>query len=250
MTILPLNIFDDLAYNFTAFLDSLSYNFYRTFIEDNRYMTFLNGLGNTLLIALFAAVIGIAIGLVIAVIKVYHAQTGRLKIANGICAVYTAVIRGTPRVVQLMIMYYLVFASAPSEMAVAVAILSFGINSGAYVSEIVRGGILAVDRGQTEAGRSLGLTQGQTMKSIVLPQAVKSILPALGNEFITLLKETSVAGYIAVVDLTRAGDIVRSRTFDAFFSLISVAVVYFILVMGLSWLLRKAERRLARSDRG
>lgn len=213
-------------------------------------MTFLSGLGNTLLIALFAAIIGIAIGLVIAVIKVYHAQTGRLKIANGICAVYTAVIRGTPMVVQLMIMYYLVFASAPSEMAVAVAILSFGINSGAYVSEIVRGGILAVDRGQTEAGRSLGLTQGQTMKSIVLPQAIKSILPALGNEFITLLKETSVAGYIAVVDLTRAGDIVRSRTFDAFFSLISVAVVYFILVMGLSWLLRKAERRLARSDRG
>ena len=239
MTILPLNIFDDLASNF-----------YKTFIKDDRYMTFLSGLGNTLIIALFAALIGIAIGLVIAIVKVYHAQTGHWKIANGICATYTAVIRGTPMVVQLMIMYYLVFASAPGEMAIAVAILSFGINSGAYVSEIVRGGILAVDRGQTEAGRSLGLTQGQTMKSIVLPQAVKSILPALGNEFITLLKETSVVGYIAIVDLTRAGDIVRSRTFDAFFSLISVAVVYFILVMGLSCLLRKAERRLARSDRG
>ena len=134
-------------------------------------------------------------------------------------------------------------------MAIPVAILSFGINSGAYVSEIVRGGILAVDRGQMEAGRSLGLTQGQTMKSIVLPQAIKSILPALGNEFITLLKETSVVGYIAIVDLTRAGDIVRSRTFEPFFSLISVAVVYFILVMGISWLLKKAERRLAKSDR-
>lgn len=238
MPIIPLNIFDDLANNF-----------YRTFIEKDRYLTFLQGLGNTLLIALFATLIGIIIGMLIAIIKVYHHQTGKWKIANGICTGYTAIIRGTPMVVQLMIMYYLVFMSAPSEMAVPVAILSFGINSGAYVSEIVRGGILAVDRGQMEAGRSLGLTQGQTMKSIVLPQAVKSILPALGNEFITLLKETSIVGYIAVVDLTRAGDIVRSRTFDAFFSLISVAVVYFILVMGISWLLKKAERRLAKSDR-
>lgn len=239
MTILQLNVFDDLVNSFNA-----------TFIEKDRYMMFVQGLGNTLLIALFAALIGIAIGLAIAIVKVYHAQTGHWKIANGVCTTYTAIIRGTPMVVQLMIMYYLVFASAPSEMAIPVAILSFGINSGAYVSEIVRGGILAVDRGQTEAGRSLGLTQGQTMKSIVLPQAVKSILPALGNEFITLLKETSVVGYIAIVDLTRAGDIVRSRTFDAFFSLIAVAIVYFILVMGLTWLLKKAERRLARSDRG
>lgn len=238
MPIIPLNVIDDLVKNFN-----------KTFIEKDRYLTFLEGLGNTLLIAFFATILGIAIGLIIAIVKVYHAQSGHWKIANGLCSVYTAIIRGTPIVIQLMIMYYLVFASAPSEMAIPVAILSFGINSGAYVSEIVRGGILAVDRGQTEAGRSLGLTQWQTMKSIVLPQAIKSILPALGNEFITLLKETSVAGYIAIVDLTRAGDIVRSRTLDAFFSLISVALVYFILVMGISWLLKKAERRLAKSDR-
>ncbi len=238
MPIIPLNVFD-----------SLANNFYKTFIVEDRYLTFLQGLGNTLVIALFATILGIAIGLVIAIVKVYHAQSGHWKIANGVCSAYTAVIRGTPVLVQLLIMYYIVFASAPSEMAIPIAILSFGINSGAYVSEIVRGGILAVDRGQMEAGRSLGLTQGQTMKSIVLPQAIKSILPALGNEFITLLKETSVVGYIAVVDLTRAGDVVRSRTFEAFFSLISVAVVYFILVMGISWLLKKAERRLAKSDR-
>lgn len=238
MPIIPLNVFDGLANNF-----------YKTFIVEDRYLNFLQGLGNTLVIALFATILGIAIGLVIAIVKVYHAQSGHWKIANGICSAYTAVIRGTPVLVQLLIMYYIVFASAPSEMAIPIAILSFGINSGAYVSEIVRGGILAVDRGQMEAGRSLGLTQGQTMKSIVLPQAIKSILPALGNEFITLLKETSVVGYIAIVDLTRAGDVVRSRTFEAFFSLISVAVVYFILVMGISWLLKKAERRLAKSDR-
>ncbi len=230
MPIIPLNVIDDLVKNFN-----------KTFIEKDRYLTFLEGLGNTLLIAFFATILGIAIGLIIAIVKVYHAQSGHWKIANGLCSVYTAIIRGTPIVIQLMIMYYLVFASAPSEMAIPVAILSFGINSGAYVSEIVRGGILAVDRGQTEAGRSLGLTQWQTMKSIVLPQAIKSILPALGNEFITLLKETSVAGYIAIVDLTRAGDIVRSRTLDAFFSLISVALVYFILVMGISWLLKKQK---------
>lgn len=238
MPIIPLNVFDGLANNF-----------YKTFIVEDRYLNFLQGLGNTLVIALFATLIGIIIGMLIAIIKVYHYQTGKWKIPNGICTAYTAVIRGTPMVVQLMIMYYLAFASAPAEMAIPVAILSFGINSGAYVSEIVRGGILAVDRGQMEAGRSLGLTQGQTMKSIVLPQAIKSILPALGNEFITLLKETSVVGYIAIVDLTRAGDIVRTRTFEPFFSLISVAVVYFILVMGISWLLKKAERRLAKSDR-
>ena len=238
MSMIPLNLFDD-----------LSASFYRTFIEQNRYQSFLVGLGNTLLIAFFATLLGIALGMIIAIIKVYNAQTGRMKIAGAICRGYTAVIRGTPMLVQLMIMYYLVFASAPSEMAVFVAILAFGINSGAYVSEIARGGILAVDPGQTEAGRSLGLTQGQTMKSIVLPQAIKAVLPALGNEFITLLKETSVVGYIAILDLTRAADIVRSRTFEVFFTLISIAVIYFILVMGISKLISIGERRLAKSDR-
>lgn len=238
MTTIPLSFFEDLGNNF-----------YKTFIVEDRYLTFLQGLGNTLLISLFATLIGIAIGMIIAIVKVYHHQTGKWKVPNAICAAYTAVIRGTPMVVQLLIMYYLVFKSAPANMSLFIAILAFGFNSGAYVSEIVRGGILAVDRGQMEAGRSLGLTQGQTMKSIILPQAVKSVLPALGNEFITLLKETSVAGYIAVTDLTRAADLVRSRTFDGFFAYISIAVIYFVLVMGISWLLRKAERRLAKSDR-
>ena len=242
MPILPLNLFEDLGNSF-----------YKTFIREDRYLNFLEGLGNTLLITLFATLIGILIGLIIAVVKVSYAQSAKknifLKIANGICSAYVAVIRGTPMVVQLMIMYYLVFVSFSADQAIIVAIIAFGINSGAYVSEIVRGGILAVDRGQMEAGRSLGLNYGQTMTNIILPQAIKSILPALGNEFIVLLKETSIVGYIAVVDLTRAADIVRSRTFDAFFSLISIAIVYFILVMGLSALLKRIERRLAKSDR-
>ena len=151
--------------------------------------------------------------------------------------------------IQLLIMYNIILVGVPDDFVLITAILSFGINSGAYVSEIIRGGIQSVDRGQMEAGRSLGLTQGQTMKSIILPQAVKNILPALGNEFIALLKETSIVGYIAVVDLTRAADLVRSRTFDAFFPLISVAIIYFFLVMGISKLIKIAERRMAKSDR-
>lgn len=229
--------------------DGLVEQFTKTFITDNRWELFLQGLGTTLVITLFATLLGVIIGLLIAIVKVSHAQTGKLKILNAICSAYTAVIRGTPVVVQLMIMYYVILVAIPDDFILITAILSFGINSGAYVSEIIRGGIQSIDRGQMEAGRSLGLTQAQTMKSIILPQAIKNILPALGNEFIALLKETSIVGYIPVVDLTRASDLVRSRTFEAFFPLISVAAIYFILVMGISRLIKIAERRLAKSDR-
>ena len=235
-------------------MDWLIESLHKNLIVENRYMYLLEGLGNTLLIALFATLVGVAIGMVIAVIRVYHGQgtarnpvlRGILSVLNVLCKVYLTVIRGTPVVVQLMIMYYVIFAS--TDQAVPVAILAFGINSGAYVSEIIRAGIMAVDRGQTEAGRSLGLSSNATMRLIILPQAIKNILPALGNEFIALLKETSVAGYITIVDLTRAGDIIRSRTWEAFVPLLIVAAVYLILVIGITSLLGMLERRLGKSD--
>lgn len=226
---------------------SLVDSFNKTFIQSDRWRLFVQGLGNTLVITLFAALIGVLIGVVVAVLKVYCAQSGKLKPVNWLLDIYLTVIRGTPVLVQLMIMYYAVFASA--DNGVPVAILTFGINSGAYVAEIVRGGIQAVDGGQTEAGRSLGLSAWTTMRSIVLPQAVKNILPALGNEFITLVKETSVVGYIAIQDLTKAGDIVRTRTYETFFPLLMVALVYLIIVIGLTKLQRMLERRMAKSDR-
>ncbi len=227
---------------------------YKTFVKDNRYELFLEGIRNTIFIALMATLFGVLIGMIVAVIKVWNNQNilakkknPLLKVLNTICEAYTSVIRGTPVVVQLLITYNVIFVY--SDNAVAVGIFAFSINSGAYISEIIRAGINSVDKGQTEAGRSLGLSQFTTMKSIVLPQALKNILPALGNEFIALLKETSVIGYLGVIDLTRAGEIVRSRTADAFFTLIFVAIIYFILVFGLSAIFKKIERRLNKSDK-
>ncbi|HOP11853.1 MAG TPA: amino acid ABC transporter permease [Oscillospiraceae bacterium] len=223
-------------------------NFEKTFITDDRYKFFINGLGNTLKIAALAVILGIIIGVIVAVVKVNATEKhSKIKWLNKIFTVYIAIIRGTPVVVQLMIMYYIILKNV--ESTIVVAVLAFGINSGAYVAEIVRAGIMAVDRGQMEAGRSLGLTRLQTMLHIILPQAVKNILPALGNEFITVIKETSIAGYIPIIDLTKAGDIVRSRTYEPFFALIIVAVIYFIVVWILTLGLRALERRLARSDR-
>ena len=215
----------------------------------NRYMMLLNGLKLTVILSLCSVIIGIVLGTIVAVVKVSHQNRPRnivLRVLNVIVTVYVQVIRGTPTVVQLLIMNFVVFAS--SRNPVAVAILCFGINSGAYVSEIMRAGINAVDYGQTEAGRSLGLSYFETMKSIILPQAIKNILPALGNEFIVLLKETSIAGYISIQDLTKAGDLIRFATFEAFIPLITVAVIYLIMVLGLSKLLSIFERRLAKSD--
>lgn len=218
-----------------------------TFIVDNRYKLFAEGFVNTLVIAVGAAVIGVIIGAAVAMVRVYRAQTGSFAVLDAVCGGYLALFRGTPIVVQLLIMYYIVFKSVNN--ALLVAVLSFGINSGAYVAEIVRAGILSVDPGQTEAGRSLGLSAPKTLFLIVMPQAVKNILPALGNEFVTLLKETSVAGYITLRDLARAGENVRSKTLEPYFSLLFVALVYFVLVFGVSKLLKFAERRFSKSDR-
>lgn len=228
-------------------LDSFITEFNRTFIESARYKTLLDGFTTTITIALFATIIGILLGIVVAIIKVYNYQTGKYKILRRLADIYLTIFRGTPVIVQLMVLYYVILVDVQS--GVLVAIIGFGINSGAYVAEIVRAGILAVDKGQSEAGRSLGLSEAATMWHIVLPQAIKNILPALFNEFITLLKETSVAGYIAVIDLTKAADLIRSRTMQAFFPLISVAVIYLILVVGLTYIQSLIERRLRKSDR-
>ena len=228
--------------------DKLILSFEKTFIRDNRYLMFLKGLGNTLLVAIFATLLGVLIGAIVAVIKVYNKQTGSLKLLSALAEIYTTVIRGTPIVVQLLIMYNVIFVA--SDNAVLVGILGFGINSGAYVAEIIRGGINAVDIGQTEAGRSLGLSSVTTMKSIVLPQAVKNALPSIGNEFIALLKETSVIGFLGVIDLTKAAERVISRTMDVFFPYICIALVYLAFVYGLNYLFKKLEKRFAQSDRG
>ena len=232
----------------TNFFDSLAQQFNRTFIVDNRYMYFLNGLKNTIITALAATLIGIIIGVIIAIVKVLHKKTGKLSILNWIFEMYTTIIRGTPVVLQLLISYNLIFVY--SNQAVLVGIIAFGINSGAYVSEIIRAGIMAVDEGQTEAGRSLGLSQIQTMRLIVLPQAFKNVLPALGNEFIALLKETSVIGYLGVMDLTKAAESVISRTANVYFPYLTIATIYLIMVHGLSKLFAMLERRFAQSDRG
>ena len=230
-----------------AFWNYLCSAFEKTFLRENRYLDFLLGLGNTLIVALGATVLGVLIGALIAVVKTIHKQSGKLKILNAISEGYTTIIRGTPVVVQLLIMYFIVFAN--STNSVMVGILAFGINSGAYVAELMRAGINAVDIGQTEAGRSLGLSRGVTMRSIVLPQAIKNVLPAIGNEFISLLKETSVIGFLGVMDLTKVAQRVISRTADPYFPYIAIALVYLGMVCVLNYFVKKLEKRLAKSDR-
>ncbi len=229
------------------FFSKLGDQIYETFVTAGRWSLFLQGLTNTLKIAAIATIIGVLIGVAIAIIRVYHKESGSLVLLDKFCGLYLTVIRGTPVLVQLLIWYFIIFPFVRN--GIPVAMLAFGTNSGAYVAEIVRAGINAVDRGQTEAGRSLGLTNSITMRLIVLPQAIKNILPALGNEFIVLLKETSIVGYIGIVDLTRAGDMIRSQTYDAFTSLISVAIMYLLLVIGLQAILQRLEGRMAKSDR-
>lgn len=244
--------------SFQSFIDDISASFVRTFITEDRWKQLLSGLGVTIEISFFAVLIGIVLGFVVAIVRSSHDKLlgGRkcrtagervLKFFNGLCNVYITIIRGTPMVVQLMIMYYIVFAS--SRNGILAAVLSFGINSGAYVAEIVRSGIMSLDQGQLEAGRSLGFSYGKTMIYIIIPQAFKNVLPALGNEFIVLLKETSVAGYVALKDITYVGNLIRSRTYEAFFPLITVAVIYLIIVMILSYGLKCLERRLRNSER-
>lgn len=220
--------------------------FVAAFITGERWKLYITGLGITIEIALFAGILGIIIGTIVALMKLTTDTDGKPTIASVIATIYVDIIRGTPSVLQLLIMWFIVMAS--SNNGILVASLSFGINSGAYVSEIVRGGILAVDKGQMEAARSLGLSKAKAMRYIVLPQAVKNIIPPLGNEFITLIKETAIVGYVSLTDLTRVANQIASRTYDAFMPLIGVAVIYFVIIKLLSIFLGKLERRMRRSD--
>ena len=210
-------------------------------------MYLLKGFGNTILITILAVVIGIVLGFLIATIRATHDKRGGLNILNSICRVYLTVIRGTPSMLQLLIMFYIILVTVNNKILVAA--IAFGLNSAAYVAEIVRSGIMSVDEGQFEAGRSLGLNYGQTMRLIIMPQAFKNVLPALANEFITLLKETSISGYIGIMDLTRGGDIIRSSPYAPFMPLIGVAIIYLVLVMILTAGVRKLEARLRTNER-
>ena len=219
-----------------------------TIIDSGYYKLLLEGLQNTLIITIGALIIGVLIGTLISVIKYFADDTPLLKPLAAVCDLYITVIRGIPVVVLLLIFYFIIFAS--SDNGVMVAIITFGINSGAYMAELIRGGIQAVDKGQMEAGRSLGMSKLQTMYKIIFPQAVRYILPAIGNEMIALLKETSVAGYVAVRDITKAGDQVRNITYDAVNPLLTVALTYLAMVVILTALLSLLEKRLAKSDKG
>lgn len=234
------------------FIDKLIF----VFVEKQRYLYIVKGLQTTIIVTLFALLLGLLIGIIVAVIRTAHDQmaesrrdgiTGALlNILNAVCRLYLTVIRGTPTMVQLLLMFFVFLASSNNK--VMVAILTFGINSGAYVAEIFRSGIMSIDKGQMEAGRSLGLSYPVTMQKIILPQAIKNVLPALVNEMITLLKETSICGYIGLNELTRGGDIIRGNTFDALLPLLAVAAIYLIIVMFFTWVMGKLERRLRESD--
>ena len=217
----------------------------QTFIEGDRYMWLVEGLANTLIITLGALVIGVIIGTLIAITKYFCEGNKKLRIFSWICDLYTTVIRGIPITVLLLMFFYIILVSADG---VTVAIIAFGINSGAYMAELIRSGINAVDKGQMEAARSLGMSKGQAMAKIIFPQAIKNILPAIGNECIALLKETSVAGYVAIVDITRAATNIRNKTCDAVNPIILLALVYLVLVVVMTKLLAILERRLRKSD--
>jgi ABC-type amino acid transport system permease subunit len=241
------------------FFLKLKEDFILNFIDDNRWKWLIDGLKNTLIITFFSLLLGLAIGIVIATVrstfdknKEEYKKKGGISyviwcIGNAICNLYLTVIRGTPVVLQLLIAYFIIFAS--SRNGVAVAIFAFGLNSGAYVAEIIRGGIMSIDNGQFEAGRSLGFNYVQTMIYIIIPQVFKAILPTLCNEFIVLIKETSVAGYVGIVDLTKAGERIRGVTFSAFMPLIAVALIYLAVVVVLTQLVKILERRLRKNER-
>ncbi len=228
--------------------EELKSQFILNFITDNRWLLLINGLAVTLKITFFAVILGFILGFGVAVVRNIYDNTKKLKFLNFLCNIYITVIRGTPVVVQLLIIYFVIFSSVRIDKSFA-AILAFGINSGAYQAEIFRSGINSVPKGQMEAGRSLGFSYPQTMITIIMPQAIKNILPTLANEFIVLMKETSVAGYIALDDLTKAGDVIRSRTYSAMMPFLAVALLYLIMVMLFSYLVKLLERRLARSGR-
>ena len=217
-----------------------------TFLTDDRYMWLVEGLGVTIVITLGALAIGVAIGTLIAITKYFCEDNKKLRFLNWLCDLYTTVIRGIPVTVLLLVFFFVIFASARD--GTPVAIIAFGINSGAYMAELIRSGINAVDKGQMEAARSLGLSKSQAMVKIILPQAIKYILPAIGNECIALLNETSVAGYVAVVDVTKAATNIRNKTGDAINPIILLALIYLVVVVGMTQLLKLLERRLGKSD--
>ena len=229
-------------------MQGLQKRLYLNLIKDSRYMYLVNGLKNTMVITLFATMIGIALGLVIALIRTTYDNTKKLKFLNSICQLFITVIRGTPVVIQLMILFFCIFTSR-NISGVLIAIIGFGLNSSAYVAEIFRSGLMSIEQGQMEAGRSLGLSYLDTMKYIIIPQAFKVVLPSLCNEFIVLIKETSVAGYVAVQDLTKGGDIIRSRTYDAWTPLLIVAGIYLFLTCIFSYFVKKLEIRLRKNER-
>ena len=246
----PMTLFGDISSAVIQYFDGLKLFFeelpdklYQNFIEDDRYNCLIEGFCNTIVMTIFALLLGLVLGTCIAIVRTIHDLHGKLKVANAICKVYLAVIRGTPVMLQLLIIYFVIFAAVDVDK-VLVAVVAFGVNSAAYVAEIIRAGINAVPKGQFEAGASLGLPFKLTMMTIILPQAVKNILPALCNEGITLMKETAISGYIGLVDLTKAGDIIRSQTWEAFIPLIAVALVYLVMVLILTHLVQKLERRL------
>ncbi len=227
---------------------NLAESFTRCFITESRWTFIVNGLVNTIIIAACAILIGLILGFLVAIVRVTHDKNGGLTVLNGICRIYLTIFRGTPIMIQLLIIYYVVFQAVNINKLV-VAIIAFGINSGAYIAEIMRGGIMSIDDGQMEAGRSLGLSYQQTMTGIILPQAIKNVLPALANEFIALIKETSICGYIGLTDLTRGGDVIRSITYEAFLPLIAVAIIYLVIVELLSMGVGKLEQGLRRNER-
>ncbi len=242
------NIFQDIAKQYRI-----------NFIDYPGWTYIKNGIINTLLITVFAALLGVTIGILVATVRTTydknresmqsHPSAGYyiLKFVNGICKIYLTIIRGTPVVVQLLIMYLVIFASSKNDILVAV--IAFGINSGAYVAEILRGGIMSIDNGQFEAGRSLGFNYPQTMMYIVIPQVIKNVLPSLLNETIALLKETSVAGYVGIMDLTKAGDIIRGRTFSTMLPLLAVAGIYLVVVLLMTYVVSIVERKLRKNER-
>ena len=241
----------------TEFFAGIKSDFITCFLTKNRWQFITEGLKATLIITLLSCVMGIAIGIVVAIVRSTYDKNAKnmrngigkalLAFFNALCKVYLTVIRGTPVLVQLMIMYYIIFAA--SDNGLLIAIMAFGINSGAYVAEIFRSGIMSIDEGQFEAGRSLGFSYIKTMRYIIIPQAFKSVLPTLANEFIVLLKETSVAGYVAIQDLTKGGDIIRSATYKTYVPLFTVALIYLVMVIFFTNLVSRLERRLRSSER-
>ena len=228
-------------------MENLQHQFNRYFVDNGATESWLTGLKTTLLVTVIALCIGVVLGLLIALIRSTHEQTGKLKLLNIVARVYLTIIRGTPSMIQILFFYSVIFATVNLNNIV-IGGIAFGINSGAYVAEIFRSGIMSVDKGQTEAGRSLGLNSAQTMRLIIIPQAFKNVLPALINEMIVLLKETAIIGYIGTIDITKAATLVQSRTYDALVPLLSAAIFYLILVMILTYFMGKLERRLRKSD--